>query len=278
MKYHNQQIHQITFHQTQKHTNKKVVITTSHKASNEAVGLAKFLSKEFSIPYYNRRHVAERVKNGEIDFYYVVDNNLNLSIHIGDQKLFFHPGIAKIRMENYKRDGRDYLIEALKPDENDVVYDGTFGLGMDAVFMAYFVKKVVGTEVSPHIFRVVSYGLKKYVSKENWINESIKKIELYNEDMKEFIKKQPDKSFDIVYCDPMFENPVFESSSLNPIRPFASYDTINDETIQEMIRIARKRVVIKSLERDRLIDKLNINFNRIIMSRKNGLVFACLDL
>ncbi len=263
--------------QNQKHTN-KAVITTSHKASNEAVELAKLLSKEFSIPYYNRRHVAERVKSGEIDFYYVVNNNLDLSIYIGDQKFFFHPGIAKIRMENYKREGKDYLIEALKPDKDDVVYDGTFGLGMDAVFMAYFVKKVVGTEVSPHIFRVVSYGLKKYVSKENWINESIKKIELYNEDMKEFIKKQPDKSFDIVYCDPMFENPVFESSSLNPIRPFASYESIRDETIQEMIRIARKRVVLKSLERDRLIDGLNIEFSRVILSRKNGLVFACLDL
>ncbi|MGC8819753.1 MAG: class I SAM-dependent methyltransferase [Fervidobacterium sp.] len=257
---------------------KRIVVTTSHNFTQKAVEFAKTLSKEFSIPYYNRRHLSERVKNGEIDFYYVVDNNLNLVIHIGNQKLFFHPGIAKIRMENYKKEGRDYLLEAIQPESSDIVYDGTFGLGMDAVFVAHFVGKVVGTEVSPHIYRVVSHGLRVYHSKEEWINNAIKKIELYNEDMKEFVKGQPDKSFDIVYCDPMFENPVFESSALNPIRPLASYDSLNDEIIQQLIRIAKKRVVIKSLEKDRLIDRLSIKFTRVILSRKNGLLFACIDL
>jgi len=46
---------------------------------------------------------------------------------------------------------------------------------MDAVFMAHFVKQVVGTEVSVHIYRVVSYGLTKYQSKEEWINVAIKR-------------------------------------------------------------------------------------------------------
>lgn len=254
------------------------MITTSHKASKEAVELAKQLAIEFKIPYCNRRHLTEKVKSGSVNGFYVVDNNLQLSLNIDNHKLFFHPGIAKIRMENFKRDGKDYLIEALNPESKDVVYDGTFGLGMDAVFIAYFVKKVFGTEVSKHIYRIVSYGLKHYVSKKNWINSSIKKIELLNADMKEFVKKQPDKSFDIVYCDPMFENPVFESSALNPIRPLASYDTIDESTIREFIRIARKRVVIKTLSKDKLLERLNVKFDRILFSKKNGLIFACIDL
>jgi len=266
----NQQIHQ--------RSDSKVFITTSHNGSENAVKLAKELASQFNIPYYNRRHISERVKQGSIDLFYVVDNNLNLSIHVANHKLFFHPGIAKIRMENYKREGRDYLLEALQPSENDVVYDGTFGLGMDAVFMAHFVKKVIGTEISTHIFRIVSYGLKTYVAKDEWINQAIKKIELHNADMKEFVKSQPDKAFDIVYCDPMFENPVFESSALNPLRPLASYDTLNDETLRELIRIAKKRVVIKSLVKDRLLEKLDIKFDRTILSKKNGLIFACIDL
>ncbi len=256
----------------------RIVITTSHSASKEAVELAKELSQKFNIPYYNRRHILERIKRKELDFYYVVDNTLQISIHTDKGRLFFHPGISKIRMENYKRENKDFIVEALKPASDDVVYDATFGLGMDAVFIAHFVKQVVGTEFSEHIYRVVSYGVKNYVSKEKWINDAIKKIILYNEDMKEFMKRQPDKSFDIVYCDPMFENPIYESSALNPLRPLANYGTIDTQTVFEMLRIARKRVVIKTLGRDRMLEKLDVKFDRVIISKKNGLVFACIDL
>ncbi|UXF00042.1 methyltransferase [Fervidobacterium riparium] len=258
-----------------------IVITTSHNASKETVELAKELSAKFNVPYYNRRHISERLKDGTLKMYYVVDSNKNLSVVIDGQKLFFHPGISKIRMENYKREGRDFLLEALRPESTDIVYDGTFGLGMDAVFIANFVSQVVGTEVSEHIYRVVSYGIANYKSKEEWINRALKRIVLFNEDMKEFVKKQPDRSYDIVYCDPMFENPVFESSALNPIRPLASYDTIDGTTVNELIRIAKKRVVIKTLAKDGLLERLNkegINFDRVIVSKKNGLIFACIDL
>lgn len=256
----------------------KCVITTSNNPSKEAVAGARALSQTLGIPYLNRRHVGEKLKNGLIEFFYVVDNNLQLSISIAGQRLFFHPGIAKIRMENFKRDGRDYLLEALRPESSDIVYDATFGLGMDAIFIAHFVSKVVGTEVSKHIYNVVSYGLKHYVAKKDWINEAIRKIELYNEDMRTFARKQQDKSFDIVYCDPMFENPKYESSALNPLRPLASYDSVDDELISEFIRIARKRVVIKTLEKDTLLDRLKTPFSRVIKSPKSGLVFACIEL
>ncbi|AMW33581.1 class I SAM-dependent methyltransferase [Fervidobacterium islandicum] len=255
-----------------------VVVTTSHNPSKEAVELAKKLSQNFKVPYYNRRHLSERVKTGEIKIYYVVDNNLQLSVIAPAGRLFFHPGMAKIRMENYKRDGRDLLLEALRPSYEDIIYDATFGLGMDAVFMAHFVKQVIGTEVSVHIYRVVSYGLSNYKSKEEWINEAVKKIVLFNDDMKDFIKRQPDKSFDIVYCDPMFENPVYESSALNPLRPLASYDTIDTEIVEEMIRIARKRVVIKTLIKDSLLERLSVKFDRVITSKRSGLIYACVDL
>lgn len=256
----------------------RCVITTSNNPSREAVIQAKTLSQSLGIPYLNRRHVGEKLRNGLIEFFYVVDNNLQLSISVGGQRLFFHPGIAKIRMENFRRDGRDYLLEALKPESNDVVYDATFGLGMDAIFIAHFVSKVVGTEVSEHIYNVVSYGLKHYVAKKDWINTAIQKIELYNDDMRTFVSRQSNKSFDIVYCDPMFENPKYESSALNPLRPLASYDTVDDQLISEFVRIARKRVVIKTLEKDSLLDRLKTPFHRIIKSPRSGLVFACIEL
>ncbi len=44
----------------------------------------------------------------------------------------------------------------------------------------------------------------------------LKKIKIYHENYKEFIKKQDDNCYDIVYCDPMFENPQLKSNSINP--------------------------------------------------------------
>lgn len=256
----------------------RIVVTTSNSPSKEAVQLARALASEFGLTYLNRRHVSRKRKTGEVAFCYVVDNNLQLSIQIDGQRLFFHPGIAKIRMENFKRDGRDHMLEAIRPEPAYVVYDATFGLGMDAVFIAHFVAKVVGTEVSPHIYRVVSYGLRTYSAKQDWINEAIKKIELHNADMRDFVRAIPDRHFDVVYCDPMFEHPKFESSALNPLRPLASYDTVDDELVSEFVRIAKRRVVLKSSVEDSWLGRLKFSFSRVIQSQRSGLVFACIDL
>ncbi len=256
----------------------RCVITTSHYAKQKAVEYCKELSKELGIPYYNRRHLNKKLEAGEIDFYYVVDNSLNLSAIFKGQKLSFHPGIAKIRMENYKNSFKDYLIESIKPEPNDIIYDGTFGLGQDALFLAYFCSKVVGTEASKVIYTVVSHGLKHYIPKDPWVKEAMEKIEVHNANMKEYLQKIPDKYFDVVYCDPMFENPIYESSSLNPLRGFANYESITLEDVKNMIRVAKKRVIIKSHVKDTLFNRLKINFTRVLISKKNGLLFGCIDL
>ncbi len=254
------------------------VITTSHNATQKTVEYCKRISEELGIPYYNRRHLSKKVETGEIEFYYVIDNSLNLSAIFKGQKLSFHPGIAKIRMENYKNGFKDYLIESIKPEPTDIIYDGTFGLGQDALFLAYFSSKVIGTEASKAIYTVVSHGLKHYVPKDPWVKTAMERIEIHNVNMKEYLEKTPEKYFDIVYCDPMFENPIYESSSLNPLRGFANYESITLEDVENMIRVAKKRVVIKSHVKDTLFDRLKIKFTRVLVSKKNGLIFGCIDL
>jgi len=45
-----------------------------------------------------------------------------------------------------------------------------------------------------------------------------------------------------------------------------------------MVRIARKRIVIKTLIKDSLLERLAVKFDRVITSKRSGLVYACVDL
>ncbi len=253
------------------------VVTTSYNPSHEQIAIAKELARKLNAKYVNRRHLSDYRKREKIDFYYVVESNGRIVIRWDSGELFFHPSVAKIRMKNLRNGGRDYLIEALNLDGDEIVLDATFGLGTEAILIAAFLPKgkIIGIEKSVHIYTVVSDGMKRYKPKQKWIEEALRRIELIHADMKEFIREAKDNSYDIVYCDPMFENPKYESSSMNPLRPFASYDTIDKTDIEHMIRIARKRVVLKAHEKDSLFERIRVD--RIMGSRKSGVLYGVIE-
>ncbi|ONN26840.1 methyltransferase [Thermosipho affectus] len=253
------------------------VVTTSYNPSKELIEIAKKLAIEYDVRYLNRNHLPKYLKKGLIDFYYVIDKKKMLSIKWRDGEFFFHQGIAKIRMENIRHGERDYLIESINPSENDVVYDATCGLGSDALLIANYAKKVIATEGSVHIYRVVKWGLSNYVSEEEWINKSKEKIELLNENYKDFIRKVEERAFDVVYCDPMFENPIYESNSLNPLRSFALYEPLTKDDLEEMLRISKKKVVIKTLKKDNLYKEIRKYFDEEYVSRKSGVVYGVIN-
>ena len=255
----------------------KFVVTTSHNPSRDQIEVAKDLAKKLNAKYVGRRHLSDYRKREKVDFYYVVESNGRIVIRWDSGELFFHPSVAKIRMKNIQNGGRDYLIEALDLDGDEIVLDTTFGLGTEAILIAAFLPKgkVIGLEKSIHIYTVVSDGMKRYKPKTRWIREAIERIELVHADMKDFIREAPDESYDIVYCDPMFENPKYESSSMNPLRPFASYDTVDEEDIKHMLRIAKKRVVLKANERDSLFERIKVD--KVMGSKKSGVLYGVIE-
>ncbi|KUK02895.1 MAG: hypothetical protein XD58_0971 [Thermotoga sp. 50_1627] len=210
------------------------------------------------------------------DYCYVVESNRVVVKYRGGA-LFFHPSTAKVRMRNVRKGLKDHLIECLQLRGNEWILDTTFGLGAEAILMAGFLKdgRIVGLEASTPIYIVVREGLKSYRDKEDWVNEAMKRIEIVNMDFREYLLSCPDDSFDIVYCDPMFENPVYESSSMNPLRPFAVYDTVTGRDVEEMLRVARKRVVVKAHALDSLFDRIKVD--RITGSRKSQVLYGVIE-
>ncbi|HBT51540.1 MAG TPA: methyltransferase, partial [Petrotoga sp.] len=94
-------------------------------------------------------------------------------------------------------------------------------------------------------------------------------------DFKIFLNQQKEESYDIVYCDPMFENPQYKSSSINPLREFARYDKITQDDLEKMVKIAKKKVVIKARSNDSVWNLYN--FDKKIGSKKSGVFFGVIE-
>ncbi|MFO7882244.1 MAG: class I SAM-dependent methyltransferase [Kosmotogaceae bacterium] len=257
----------------------KYLLTTSNRPTKELATLAKNLSRQFNIPYKMRNIANEKLKNMEIDFIYVLDRNYQLKIQFRDSSFFFHPSTAKVRRKNILNGQNDNLIECMKLKGNELILDTTFGLGSEALLLAHYLNngRVVGLESSIHIFRIVSHGLKHYPFKYQWISEAATHIVLLHKNFKHFIRKITSNSYDIVYCDPMFEVPQFRSDSINPLRYFADYEQLSRDDVKEFMRIAKKRIVLKSRTTDNLFNELDIDFSYYKVSKNSGVIYGVIE-
>ncbi|OQY08850.1 MAG: methyltransferase [Marinitoga sp. 4572_148] len=250
----------------------KLIITTSHKPSKEQLQRVKQLAEDYGLIYKNRRHLKTN------NIYFVVEKNLTVKVKKDDFEFFFHPSIVKIRMKNFVSDKKDYLLNNMELKGDETILDLTFGLGSEALLIASQLKegKLIGLEGSFPIYFVVKESIQYYPYKIKWLKEASKRIEIINDNYKRFIRKQKDKSYDIIYCDPMFENPVFESSALNPLRRFAVYDELEPSDIDEMKRVARNKVIIKAHIKDSIWDKYK--FDKIDGSKNSGVFYGVIYL
>ena len=248
-------------------------ITTSDKPNRDQVEKAKRMAEELSAPYLDKRQSILANRHGRFDFFYVVERN-RILIRNSSGPFFFHPSSAKMRMRNLKHGQNEYLLDAFQLTGKERVLDLTLGLGSDAILMAAFMPEglVIGLESSLHIFTIVRYGLQDYIDPSPWVNESMKRIIPIHANYKDYLRTLPDKSFDILYCDPMFDHPVMRSSGLNPIRPFANHETVSSEDVLEMRRVATGRIVFKTLIQDRLLGQVPVN--KIYGSKSSGILYG----
>lgn len=192
-------------------------------------------------------------------------------LYIGENKLFFHPSMAKVRLSAYRRKGQpDPLIEAAGIKAGDRVLDCTLGLGADSIVLAYFAQRqVVALESSAAIAYTIKWGMRLYHSPMSWLGDAIHNIQVEAIDHLSYLKGLPDKSFELVYFDPMFRKPLFKSETLTPIRVLGDPMPLSEEAISEAKRVATKRVLMKeragSPEFSRLgfIEKVGSVHNRV---------------
>ena len=252
----------------------KIIVTTTQSVKESDILLQEFLQEtrwEFvprrrkSLAYISREHESPGI---------VVWHNDGPVLHLADEKFFFHPSMAKIRINAYRnRQIIDPLIKAGDLKTQDSVLDCTLGMGADSIVAAYFTGiKVVGLEASFPVAMMVKWGMKTYHSGINWLDEAIHRIEAVPADHKTFLKSLPDDSFDIVYFDPMFRQPLMDSKPLAPLRLLADHDPLTAESLAEACRVARKRVVMKELYRSGEMQRLG--FDEFVGSLNNPIRYG----
>jgi len=228
----------------------EVVVTTDKKPKPEVVEDALALSKGLKAPFVKRRHrTISDVKREFNRAVLVVGNDHLLTLHtLKGQKLFFHPGLFKIRLLSYLSGGKEAMVEAMDLKEGDAVLDCNLGLAQDALLAAFVSKReVVGTEIDPVIYEIVKRGLERYEPKGKLAQAkfAFKLVKPVLSDNLAFLKSQPDKSFDVVYFSPMFVKPKWKCDVMMPFREVAPKGFVTPELLKEAERVARKRVVIK---------------------------------
>lgn len=159
---------------------------------------------------------------------------------------FYHPSMAKLRIQNLQDGKEDHLINAMDLKPGMRVLDCTLGLAADAAVCSYVVGeqgKVTGLEASELLHFAVQYGLKNYDKGTPELLAALQRIVAVRANAKSYLASRTEE-YDVIYFDPMFETPVEESSAMKPLRHLACQDKLTKDVIDLALQRA-PRVVIK---------------------------------
>jgi 16S rRNA (guanine1516-N2)-methyltransferase len=166
-------------------------------------------------------------------------------IHTHAGQLFFHENTAGRRTTHTGKP--DALLRALETRPGDHILDATLGLACDALVVATSLGdgKLTGIESNPLLADLVRRGFKNYTFKKKHLKGAADKIEVVCSDHTEFMRSRGDGEFDLVYFDPMFPLTVKASPMMQRVRALADKTPLSREALDEAVRVARRRVVVK---------------------------------
>lgn len=252
-----------------------IAVTTTREPDESLNDKAKEISKDLNIPYIKRGNYSiekTMLKDG-VDYLLIVERD-KIVIKGEDSTLFWHPNLSEIKIKSIKSikaGNSNALIEATRLEEGNSILDCTLGLAGDSLIFSAVVGEngtVVGTEINKYIAYLSKFGLENYSNNENL--NCVNNIEVINESYKDYLLKQSDNSFDVVYFDPMFKEPNKKSTTINAFRDFTDHSGLTKEILVEALRVCKKRVVIK--ERRDFNDFEKLGIEKCYGGKKSGAI------
>jgi len=225
-------------------------VTTSGQPTINMIERAQQIANRLQLPYVDRAGKsiqAMRIQSDGADLIVISADKMEW-LREGEPALFFHPGMSYIRAKRLAKGEADPLLQAADFSAGDSVLDCTAGMASDAIIFSYAGgprSHVVALESELPLYLIVSEGLQTYSSSSAPFNQAMRRIEMIHGSHLSYLGTLPDRSFDIIYFDPMFRSPVTTSSGIRPLRTYAEGGSIQDEAIVEALRVARKRVIMK---------------------------------
>jgi len=245
-----------------------MMITTGLEPDPGTLEHAAQLAERFGLTVQKRGDLSLhelRRRHGEVEILVVSALGARLEMP-GKKPFFFHPNTAAFRIKRLMRGDTDTMLIACQIHPGDEVLDATMGLGADAIVFAHAAGaagRVVGMESQRLIAILVEDGLKRWTSDAVELCEAMRRVEVRCINHLEAMRDMPDRSFDVVYFDPMFEVTVQSSTGISGIREHANTDSLHEDAVHEALRVARKRVVIKEGKTSRLHEKFGFTPVRV---------------
>ncbi|MBR0293353.1 MAG: class I SAM-dependent methyltransferase [Acidaminococcaceae bacterium] len=228
----------------------RFAVTSNKNDNRKLIEQAKAWAQQLQIPY------VKRYDNGSLDAM-LADHQLDTLLIAGkngpqlyspEGMLLYHPGLGKVRWQRVvQRHEKDNFLTAMDIRPGQRVLDCTVGLAADALLASHAVGEsgmVVGLEASLPLWFLISQGIMLYKSKLPELLQDLRRIEIIHAEASVYLKTLPENSFDAVYFDPMFRQPVRKSSEMVPLRPLAFHEPLSPETVELALRVA-PRIVIK---------------------------------
>ncbi|WP_160687063.1 class I SAM-dependent methyltransferase [Clostridium sp. C2-6-12] len=237
----------------------KIAVTTTRDTNESLNYKAKEISKDLDIPYIKRGYgsIKKTILKEGFDYLLVVERD-KIVIKGEDSTLFWHPNMSELKIKSIRQGNKDAMIEATRLEEGNSILDCTLGLAGDSLVFSAVVGekgKVVGTEINKYIAYLSKCGLESYKDVDG---KTMNNIKVVNESYEDYIIKQNDNSFDVVYFDPMFKEPNKKSTTINSFRDFADHRGLTKEILMEALRVCKNRVVIKERQGSNELEKLGI--------------------
>jgi len=227
-----------------------MIITTCLRPDNSIINRAIKVSKDLDTTFEKRKELSIFEMQNKYDSPILVVGKKRLELFNlnSDEPFFFHPNSAVFRIRRLLNGEHDPFCDACSLEEGDSLLDCTLGLASDSIVASFKVGEegqVIGLEKNKTISYLVKEGIKTDQQNiENW-NQILNRIQVHNIAHLNYLKEQKDKSIDVIYFDPMFQEEINESNGIKKIKSLAEYDSILEETIEEAKRVGRKKVVLK---------------------------------
>jgi hypothetical protein len=225
-----------------------MIITTSYRPTEKTMQTAETIASYFQSRFLKRKKKSvQQFIDEEKEDVLVIGNERFELYPLKGEKFFFHPGSSLFRAKRWLKGEEDPFLKAAALKKGETLLDCTLGLGSDAIIGSLAAGKegtVIGLEKRPIPAFLVKTGLAAWETNVRDVNEAMKRIKVITADHLEFLRQLPDEAFDVVYFDPMFHQPIAESSGIAPLRLFAEYEFQSD-SVKEAVRVAKKSVVLK---------------------------------
>ena len=232
------------------------LISTSSKTNAYLIEQAKKVSQLLQMPYVPRKHqsVEDLLNTHHCAGALLITKEGPSFVTKEGVPHQFHLSMAHLRLLEIDRGNIDHLLRAVGYESVTSVLDCTAGLGSDSAVISYGCPQLTrhtAIEGHPILGYITNHGFRHFQHKESKVTEALRRIQLVICNYQDYLEQIVPNTYDVIYVDPMFENPVYESPQFLQWRGHLLESKITSEIV-ELALEKSKRLVIKERKGSRL--------------------------